>query len=642
MYAFLYWAIFVTAGCGSNSGGQDADTAETRPVSDGDHEVFLQDGDTDHTDSDLEGDEGVTETCLSTGNACCDSCRHGTAEPQFDGDCPDQVCCGACGFTPVDEHIVTQAGAGADEMSVDEFNALGGTDYAGHAFYFQGPFETTVEVCIEGDGPSGPVILDGLRAGNCDPFADQCAGAAELNAGMKVGGTCHNSAGPDYVVIQDMIITNRGTGLYVAGNNHWNGTYMERIGTDDQRSVDNNIIRRNYIHHTDGTMLYYWGGKNVIIEDNVCLHYGQNGSDAVQGINFIEMENFLVRHNEFGHDDYAFPSGCTSANVVELHTSRNGLFEYNDIYGSVGHPAAGIAMKEPGEVRNIIFRFNKTHDNGRPEQGSVGVSWGGGPASHGNLYCYCNLSYNNKIGMQAHDNGDDSYWWSNVIINNENSGFNTWGRDGDSPDNTRIFNNTIVNNGDTDWNDRSGFGFSDGHQREVQNNVAYNNRPSGYDSKYYQYYSSGGSVAILDYNTYFHPAGGEENLWHFYPTTQDWDSVQESGYEMNSDIRDPLFVNPTFDDINGYSLQDGSSDIDDGENLSQTFSVELSGGDVWFEEETGYGTVTVETGTALHPDTDWSQFPSPESIVTANQNDCGFGWERGAYVYDDGSPACEP
>jgi hypothetical protein len=42
---------------------------------------------------------GTSPTCVSSGYQCCDSCLS-NPHPEFDGDCPNQVCCGECTVPP--------------------------------------------------------------------------------------------------------------------------------------------------------------------------------------------------------------------------------------------------------------------------------------------------------------------------------------------------------------------------------------------------------------------------------------------------------------------------------------------------------------------------------------------------------------
>jgi hypothetical protein len=481
--------------------------------------------------------------------------------------------------------------------------------------------------------------------GDCDPLRTECLGSAYLKQGMSVGDTV---SGPDYLTIQDFRMTRNNS--HIAGFS----LYANVSSLDDnEKYIDHCIIRRNYVHETNGTMFYFYNGRYNIITGNKFVNYGQNGTDATQGVNFIRLNNSLVKGNEFGHDDSAYPSGCTSAEMVEIHGCHSTLIENNNVYGAANQ--SGIRPKEgAGGNSGLIIRYNKIHNNHSRTSG--GTQRGKGIEVHtdasspnSEIYIYGNYIFNNhSYGIALGDYVSDIKIWSNLIVSNGYHSIVAWGNY-TGPTGISIFNNTIARSGTLDPanNGRAGIVLSRGEAFDIKNNIFWNNRPGGEDSKYWQIYSTR-TIDSLEHNTYFH---------NLSPATVYYDgaarsiSTLKSEYGFENDVpagvvQSPSFTNPkgqdnlfgTADD--NYTLQSGSASIDDGADLTQEYSINLSNGDSWFKAQTGYETITMSTGDALHPSTDWTA--NPPVVITAKQGASGANWERGAYVYASQSTDTTP
>ncbi len=522
------------------------------------------------------------------------------------------------------KYYVTQYGNGnrsgesiGNSLSASDFNNLSG-DYSGDTFFFSGTFTTRLTPKVEGS-TEGHVIIDGYQAGDCDPLNLVCSASANLNRGMFVG---NGAVGVDYLTIQDFRMTQQSDSdpcFYIYGN---------LGGNDDQKHVDHTIIRRNYVYETNGTMFTYRGGRHVVIEGNKFTHFGQNGTDAVQGVSFIEVDNALIKGNEFGHDEGSYPSGCRSANIIEIHGCQNHLWEHNDIYGAPNQ--AGIATKEWSAQENHIYRFNKFHDNNE-----VGLNIGGGWDYNNHMYVYGNLFYRNgTAGGSSYDGGTYHYWWSNIFIDNSYYGFVTWNRNQGSLNHIFLYNNTFARNGDQGADpfqiSRGGVVLQAGSNFTLKNNLFYNNRPlsGGYSNNWYwQLYDN--VDAILEHNTFYHSDGiatlyfdgGEKTL-----AAMQKDYKREDDAPYTGKVADPGFNNPVGQD-NTYGTPDddyalNGKNVNDGVAISQCFSVDIEAGN--------YTSVTVCLDEGLNPKrTNWTTKPP---IVQTLKRET-YGWSRGAYVF---------
>ena len=543
-------------------------------------------------------------------------------------------------------HYVTQSGAGsktgqslATAWALSDFHnsnnwstnkAVDGKIGPGDVVYFSGTFTDRV-IVTNGGSSAESITLDGYEAGECDPLNSVCTGSALLQQGMEIG---NRVAGPDYLTIQDFRMTRDDSShpcFRILG---------KRDGTEDEQYINRLLIRRNHIFETNGTMFYWRWGRYNIIEDNKFVHFGQNNTDATQGVNFIQVENSLVRRNEFGHREDLYPSGCKSANIIEVHAGDNLLFEYNNLYGAPN--GTNIAPKEGwGGNSNIVIRFNKVHGSANQQLQSGGKGIYFRTRDHEmneNFYCYGNNVYGNDLNIALGDVMTNLYIWSNLSHSALRTGILAWNS---NIDGMHIYNNTIAKNntlGHTDLT-RGGISLSASSSTyHIKNNIFWNNRPGGERDRRQIYTSQ--VINSLEHNIYYHDLGAP--TIYYDGATRSIDVMKSVyGFENQSpsgEVVDPRFNKPAGSDgvygtaYDNYTLAANSPAIGAGIPLSGRFSVNLSGGDSWFEAQTGYSILTFGLDDALCPiGTDWTT--NPPTVVTAKQGANGSGWDLGAYVY---------
>ena len=512
-------------------------------------------------------------------------------------------------------YTVTQDGLGVD-YSAATFNALTGSK-AGNTFTFSGTFTTTITVQINGTSGS-PVVLDGYAAGDCDPINAECTSSADLKKGMNIGSAATD---PDYVTVQDFRMT-RDDGAT-------NPTF--RIYSSGGGDLDNLIIQRNYSYMADGQMFYYYRGNNSIVTNNKFFVYGQGG-DPSCGVYLVNLNDFIFRGNEVGHDESTYPSGCTSAEMIELHGCTDILMEYNDIYGAAQQ--SGIRPKEDygGYQNNIIIRFNKVHDNnGANGKGIYPLTKVNQQIN--NVYVYGNFIYNNYIaGVMGGDGVNGYYVWSNVIHSNTSNGVSIYQKDGSTIQNVYIYNNTISRNATKAdaANSESGIQISAGTNVNIKNNILWNNRTAGYGSKYYQIYALT-TLASLEHDTYYHESSDPTVYYSGAARTLD---TMQSTYEFENDviageIADPGFLNPDgVDETYGTDDDDyrlDGTNINDGYDISQNFSVTVQGTVYWMNYDLGLSPAIDWTVNASGLETEFTDHPLLDRDTV--------GWTRGAYVF---------
>ena len=548
-----------------------------------------------------------------------------------------------------ENHYVTQGGNGArngrslaDAWALSDFHNMSNWSTSkavdrkigpDDVVYFSGNFTNTVMV-TKGGSPAGPITLDGYQPGDCDPLNAVCTGSAVLQQGMDVGG---NAYGPDYLTIQDFRIT-RSNSMTAA----FRYAPYRDSSVPTEKSIDYCIFRRNYVYLANGNLFNLYGGQYHIIEDNKFFGFGQNNSDPACGVWLSDMSNSVFRRNEVGHDENQHPSGCTSAEMIELHCNYNVLLEYNNVYGAPQQ--SGIRPKEcKRPMTNVIIRFNKVHGNTHPTQGkgiycrTDPVQWG---ADIQNVYIYGNNVFNNGTANLMFGSGvHNVYAWSNILSAGGRNGLWIWNSTV-QPSNLHFYNNTIAYNntsGETD-SSRGGMSLGAGDDIHIKNNLLWNNRPGGGGGKYNQLYSTR-TISALEHNSYYH-SSSNPNIFYYGGAYRTLATMKSNyNFEKNSpagEFQDPKFTDPNgADNIYGtaddnYKLSADSIVKNNGKPLAGNFSVNLSNGDQWFKNQTGYDTLNFGLDDALDPqNTDWTA--NPPQVKTIKQTSAN--WTRGAYAY---------
>ena len=560
------------------------------------------------------------------------------------------ICFPVLGFATTWTTAVTQAGGGGacengGECSASEFNALMG-DYSGSTFNFSGSFTTRIEVVTIYGTSGSPLTLDGYAAGDISPITDcdegnfTCDGnsnsSAVLLKGIDIGAGLE---GPDYITIQDFRMTRDD------GDTPTFRIYGDVSEADAEKHCDYLIVQRNFVYESDGTMFYYYSGRNSLVQDNRFFVYGQNSTNATQGVNLIEVDDFVFKNNEVGHDEdgsilggSAYNSGCTSAEMIELHGVHNALIERNDIYGAANQ--SGIRPKESfGGNTNLIIRYNKIHHNlgNGTAAGAEHVGYSISIATNlsdinSDIYVYGNYMYGNLRGGLIGPNVHDVHFWSNIISDNGKYGLSisTWDAGGGGsdvpPNNIQFYNNTVSRNntgGDTD-NSRGGLVVINGTNVNIKNNLLWNNRPGGEGSKYNQFYSDI-TPTSLEHNTYWHDTVSPGGDLFYYDSAVRSLATMKSSYSFEDDAAAGEEVNTAFTNPDGADTTYGTDDDDYsltgattvGEDLSGTIAtVTIQGTDYVMDHKWG-----------LDPNnTDWTTTPPTVAVVDRDT----YGWARGA------------
>jgi hypothetical protein len=386
-------------------------------------------------------------------------------------------------------------------------------------------------------------------------------------------------------------------------------------------------------------MFYYYQGRYSTVQKNKFTHFGQNGTNATQGVNLVNVDDFILKENEIGHDESSYPSGCISAELIELHGCYRVLIEGNDIYGAPNQ--SGIRPKEDGggQMEDIVIRYNKIHDNigngtakGAEHAGKGVYALTRDKQSISNIYIYGNLIYNNTVANVMVGTGVDGFFvWSNILIGSGRNGVVVYTKTGQTPPaNVYVYNNTIARNGtlgETD-NARGGLTAAAGTNINVQNNIFWNNRPGGEGSKYNQIYSSI-TLSSLEHNTLYHSSSTANYYYDGAVRTLD---AMLGIYNFEVDVPAGVIEDSGFKDPDGADNTHGTADddytlngmsINNGADLSKCFDVYIQGKNyrMCYDD-------------ALDPiATNWKT--TPPTVRTAKQGDHG-AWERGAYVYSTG------
>lgn len=508
----------------------------------------------------------------------------------------------------------------------------------GDVVYFSGTISDRV-ILRKGGSLSGSITLDGYKTGETNPIQYINTNTALLKKGLVIENKSNNI---EYLTIQDFRITDP---------NGWRPA-LQIKGNAPHYNVSNNyiIIRRNYVYEAGDALLTFFHGKNNIIVDNKFYVFGKlnNPPEKItQGAVFLlEFSNSLFARNEVGHDNSPITSGTGgSPELVSLFGSQNTLIELNNLYGTPGQ--TGLRPKEHPAKRpanyNIVIRHNKIHNNHNTKMG-------GGIHIHtrdnepiSDFYVYGNNIFGNGVDNLRIGTGvSNVYVWSNILSSAGKLGINVTGSS--ITENLHFYNNTIAHNntsGDTDAN-RGGIGVANGSNVYIKNNIIWNNRPNGEKNK--NQVNSWIVLNALEHNIYFHSLGTPTIYYSGWYQTLD-NIKSKYGFENTvpeGSIQDPLFINPNgIDNIYGtidddYRLSANSPAIGKGNILSDSFNINLSNGNSWFQTQTGYDTLNFGFDDALCPiGTDWTT--NPPTVISAKQGKNGRAWGVGAYVYGETS-----
>ena len=317
-------------------------------------------------------------------------------------------------------------------------------------------------------------------------------------------------------------------------------------------------------------------------------------------IGLAHVDDFIVSYNKCygGEPD-------TGIDGVTTNYSDGGVIEYNELYDHIKSTGTefGENSVDLKGCSNIHVRYNHMYGN---RAGGVIVNhsdWMNADCS--NIYIYHNLIYENNSNIVISDLDANCYVWGNIIHTSTKSHGISCSNDGT---NIHIYNNTLINNnGDgTDYQLLIGGGSSNYY---VKNNIFYSDTYAQSNRLIYK-----GTVtnANFDNNRYYYYNGDVKFYWAGEGTAITLAQVQAIGQEANGSEGLPGFSDVSNDD---YTLAVSSACIDAGSDLGVDYALGLD-----------------------PANTDFTTFPP--SVYTLNQNNSGFGWEIGAYVFT--GVACFP
>ncbi len=544
-------------------------------------------------------------------------------------------------FTPAltyaanQSYYVTQAGSGsrdgssaANAWSVSNFNSSGNWSTneistkidPGDTVYFSGKITTSIRPA--GSGMPGKYItLDGYKAGNATPLNGEDTAAALITTVNDITSAPDNvsyaaiyAEGTDYLNIQDFRAKSCVAGIIVSGSNYV-------------------YVKRNYIETIRNEAIAV-----TKLASEICKFVTIGGS-AADG-NFVRNAGWTTNYNSrdpkminlYKHQDVIFSynkvygsglSGDYTSNIMEVHESDRTLIEYNDLADPKIESV--ISLKEYGP-KNVIVRFNKIH--GAP---NGGVNCGGDSRGGGSVdgaYIYGNEIYGNMFGIQVRLGAKNIYIWNNIIRDNTRWGAGVFGFGG-QPDNVRIYNNVFSKNTfdytESPGLNRTGLYVGDVGSNGViaMNNLFSDNRINPDNNYYHQVYiaSNIASRVNLEHNTYY---SSKNKTGHIYWSNGVKTLAQVQALGQEDDTPRGKEANPGFVNYSNGDYQLDGTNTEDGEDLSECFDIPIQGKNYHICYSDALDSSS----------TNWKT--TPPTVATAKQEDYG-SWERGAYVYKDGS-----
>lgn len=354
--------------------------------------------------------------------------------------------------------------------------------------------------------------------------------------------------------------------------------------------------------------------------------YGIRVGGTSQGVTIANCDVLSNGSNNVSIGDYA-QDWIVEFNDIESSTligigvggdpgevTGDGIIRYNYIYGNGTYVGSNCTNNSTGGSHYHNIYISARSDGIHTIYGNVIAAspCGQGVKLKSNGSVYLNKIYDNEdngimfIGLEHPGETINQYAYNNIIYENEyvdrmyfDEGFTG------TAINVYAYNNTIYQ---TDLESRYIGGFTIGSSGAPDLFVAKNNiiDLDSVSNLCYRFQVAPSSSQI-DYNWCNTTSGSPYKYGASYYNLSGWQGL---GFDTNGDKADPSLVNPPSD----MSLQSDSPCIDAGENLGATYQM------------------------ALHPSTTWTrQNPGivEASVVTANQNSHGAGWEVGAFVFDE-------
>jgi hypothetical protein len=374
--------------------------------------------------------------------------------------------------------------------------------------------------------------------------------------------------------------------LYAASNPATLYTSPGVEGTTNLRCID--TTNKSYLT-LDGT------GCDVRHGRRAGIYLGSNTSHATN----ITVKDFVVHDISYGIDGAAY---CVRSNNVS-----NLIVQEVEAYGS-GHNGMSFGKLSGNDydLSSILVEKCSVHDN---THNGIDLYIIDGTAT--DVTCrYCSTYANESSGIKLkNQTADTSYFqncyvYGNVTYGNGNCGISNTAPGGTQAtgiDGLLIYNNTIYGNGIGGETPNFGPGiFDEGSSNsEIKNNILMNNAVDNGSNGREINIVNGDVDWVVNYNCVY-------NALSSNPYREDGTTYTHSGYvsygqQANGFASDPEMTDPANDD---FTLQSSSPCIGTGVNLGASYD------------------------DSLRPTATWVS-----SVLTADQDDYGDGWEVGAYVY---------
>lgn len=549
----------------------------------------------------------------------------------------------------------TSAGTGdgssyANRMSVASHNA--GSFAAGDLIYLVDTITSTIIIPNGGDA-ANQVVIDGSYTGHASLLSGWDSYCAILlnqksfvtfqninincNKATNPSGDPQNGGGIIVIGSSNLIFDNNEIQQSQNGIHFKHISYPGTLGRNDDL-----LFTNNYIHDQPSS------GITLLMEHADIIIGGTiDNGNTFKDIGYTAIGNKPEADVRVGNDTdglivsynhmYAEAASDRGMAGVYANGSDNILIEYNTIHGHNGkgaRPAITLKADDNWITSGAVVRFNHIYDYNdtdayiRPSAIHISMDWE-------YVYVYGNMISNTSVGInfnkgwQSENNSNgldpkEGHCWGNIINNVENDGIVVTGSGTDIIESLYI-NNNVIYNAATNPADsyRSGMYLAGSENVVLKNNIVMDSRDNEV-VKYEIYGNSPSGTPSLSHTLYYRT---NDITPQVYDDTNssckpcDWNSVNNL-FSGTGDLSD----NPLFNDIvnEDFSLASGSPCIDNGASIVGPQNipaavVALSGNFSYAD--------------CLDPSTNFSTIPP--TIVTANQNNHGTGWDIGAYVYGD-------
>lgn len=395
-------------------------------------------------------------------------------------------------------------------------------------------------------------------------------------------------------------------------------------GTDyhwGDRKTSTGSLSNEYDYYQGGGYLYVYAGSdpdsrytNVLsgVRDNCILGNGRDyitidnlelqctGKIDTDGTGGIRLDNncdyWTVQDCHIHHHGIIGPTSQTQiGNCIFTFGGDNITIRRNDMHDAGRHivcsyPRSGITASNVRIYSNKVY--NCAHN-------SLDIHDGGG--TYNGVYIYWNDVYQ-EDGFPYGDNliylsqgANNVHIYYNLIHDASGNGIQC-SYDGDGP--IHVYGNTFYNN-----NYHVISYVTNSHPWVLRNNIFYSARTTPIRCTSSANWSS-------DYNCFYQTknsnvariGGTTHRSWSTYKSATGWDN--HSTWAINPDL-----TNPGGDD---FTLSSDSPCIDAGVDLGSTYDTGIDAHSVW-----------------------------PASVITADQDNSGQGWEIGAYTFGSGSSSID-